>query len=146
MDWRLNYLNVRKVTKYLRFVIDRGGIQPNIDKVEVIRAITKPWTVRKVRGFIGVIGYYKRFIPAFWRLATLLIAFSEQKIVSDLLILWRSNWQLFFYWLTQTWTSRWSWTLSNQCIRVCLLEKDSFVLGIPEEIPIYFLSHRLSPT
>ena len=39
---------------------------------------------------------------------------------------------------------------SDQCIGACLTqlcpEKEGPVPGIPEEIPIYFLSHKLSPT
>ena len=58
---------MKKETKYLGFVIDESGVHPVIDKVEVIRAMPEPRTVREVRGFIGAIGYYRRFIPAFFK-------------------------------------------------------------------------------
>ena len=39
---------------------------------------------------------------------------------------------------------------SNRCIGAVLMQpcpdKDGLVLGVPEEVPIYFLSHRLSET
>ena len=39
---------------------------------------------------------------------------------------------------------------SNQCIGACLTqpcpERDGPIPGVPEEVPIYFLSHKLSPT
>ena len=39
---------------------------------------------------------------------------------------------------------------SDQCIDACLTqpcpERDGPILGVPEEVPIYFLSHKLSPT
>ena len=38
----------------------------------------EPKTVRQVRGFIGAIGYYRRFIPAFSRIATPLIALTKK--------------------------------------------------------------------
>lgn len=34
-----------------------------MEKVEVIRAVPEPKTVRRVRDFIGAIGCYRRFIP-----------------------------------------------------------------------------------
>ena len=71
-------------------VCNRRGMKPDIDKVEVIKALPKPTMVRQVRGFIGAIGYYRRFIPAFSHLAGLLIALtlkyaSGWKTVSELL-------------------------------------------------------------
>ena len=42
-------------TKYLGFVINKTGIKPDLDKVEVIRAMPEPKTVRQVHGFIGAI-------------------------------------------------------------------------------------------
>ena len=52
--------------------VNKKGIKPDDDKVEVIRSMPEPKTVRQVRGFIGAIGYHRRFIPAFSRIATLL--------------------------------------------------------------------------
>ena len=47
---------MKKEIKYLGFGIDESGIYPDIDKVEVIRAMPELRTVREVRGFIGAIG------------------------------------------------------------------------------------------
>ena len=69
---------LREKTKYLGFVINKDGIKTDVDKVEVIRAIPAPKTVRDIRGFIGVIGYYRRFIPAFSRLAGSLISLTKK--------------------------------------------------------------------
>lgn len=41
--------------KYLGFVINGDGIKPNMDKVEAIRAMPEPKTVRQVRNFIKAI-------------------------------------------------------------------------------------------
>ena len=43
-------------TKYPGFVINKKGIKPDDDKVEVIHSMPEPKTVRQVRGFIGAIG------------------------------------------------------------------------------------------
>ena len=48
-------------TKYPGFVITKKIIKPDDNKVEVIGSLQEPKTVRQVRGFIGAIGYYRRF-------------------------------------------------------------------------------------
>ena len=58
---------VKDETKYLGFVKNKTGIRPNLDKVEVIRAMPEPKTVREVCGFVGAIGYHRHFAPAFSR-------------------------------------------------------------------------------
>ena len=78
--------------KYLGFVINKKGIKPDDDKVEVIRSVPEPKTVRRVRGFIGAIGYYQRFIPAFSRIATPLIALTEKGARFK----WTDDWQQSF--------------------------------------------------
>lgn len=63
---------------YLGFIINRKGIKPDLNKVKVIREMSEPKTVRQVRGCIGAIGYYRRFIRAFSILATPLIALAKK--------------------------------------------------------------------
>ena len=69
---------LREKTKYLGFVINNDGIKTDVDKVEVIRAMSAPKTVREIKGFIESIGYYRRFIPAFSRLAGPLISLTKK--------------------------------------------------------------------
>ena len=42
--------------------IERGGVRPEISKVAAIRAMAQPRTKKDVRIFLGVTGYYRRFI------------------------------------------------------------------------------------
>ena len=65
-------------TKYLGFVMNKKEIKPDDDKVKVIRSMPESRTVRQVRGFIGAIGYYQRFIPAFSRIAISPIALTKK--------------------------------------------------------------------
>ena len=69
---------LREETKYLGFVINKDGIKTDVDKVEVIGAMPAPKTVRESRGCVGTIGYYRRFIPAFSRLAGPLISLTKK--------------------------------------------------------------------
>lgn len=52
-------------TKYLGYVIGNGGIQTDPDKVDSIVNWPVPKSVRQVRGFLGLAGWYRRFIENF---------------------------------------------------------------------------------
>ena len=43
---------------YLGFVISKDGIKPDSKKVEAIRDLPEPKSVREIRGFIGMCSYY----------------------------------------------------------------------------------------
>lgn len=66
---------LKEKTKYLGFIIDKGGVCPDLDKVKVIRAMLELKTVRQ---FISTIGYCRWFIPAFSRLLGPLIALNKK--------------------------------------------------------------------
>lgn len=50
---------------YLRFVIDKNGLCPQDPKVEAINKMSTPANKRDVQVFLGMIGYYQRFVPNF---------------------------------------------------------------------------------
>ena len=49
---------------YLGHVVGRGGVvRPELSKLEAIQAFSQPATKKQVRAFLGIIGYYRKFIP-----------------------------------------------------------------------------------
>ena len=50
--------------------ISRKGLEMDIDKVRAILALLAPTCVREVRGFLGCVGYYRRFIESYAKQAT----------------------------------------------------------------------------
>ena len=54
---------------YLGHIVDRGVIRPELSKVEAIQAFSQPATKKQVRAFLGIIGYYRKFIPNYSALA-----------------------------------------------------------------------------
>jgi hypothetical protein len=44
--------------KYLGYMLTRGGIKPQIKKVQAILAIKPPNNVKKLRHFLGIVQYY----------------------------------------------------------------------------------------
>ena len=55
----------QKEVQYLGFVIGFGKIKPQLGKVEAIHAFPVPTTKKKVRGFVGLVGWYRKFVPHF---------------------------------------------------------------------------------
>ncbi|KAL4366463.1 hypothetical protein GQ457_05G035950 [Hibiscus cannabinus] len=56
--------------EYLGHVISEKGLAVEQGKVEAIRKWPEPKRIKEVRGFLGLIGYYRRFIRGFTSLAT----------------------------------------------------------------------------
>lgn len=55
----------------------KDGVKPDMDVVEVMRAMPDLKTLKQVKGFTGVI-HYSRFIPAFSRLAASLLQVTKK--------------------------------------------------------------------
>ena len=56
--------------EFLGFSIFRKGISPIPAKVEAIEKIKTPESLRDIQCFLGMIGYYQRFVPHFAGIAT----------------------------------------------------------------------------
>jgi Reverse transcriptase (RNA-dependent DNA polymerase) len=50
-------------TEFLGFTLCREGIRPQEKKVEAIKALKTPKNVKQVRSILGLVNYYKQFIP-----------------------------------------------------------------------------------
>lgn len=70
---------------YLGYVLGGGSIRPQVDKVQAILSCPLPSTKKRVCSFLGMAGWYRRFIPNFSSTATVLTDLtkknSPQKVV-----------------------------------------------------------------
>ena len=55
--------------KYLGHIVTSEGIKPNPEKIETIKNYPIPKSVKEIRGFIGLVGYYRKFIKDFAKIA-----------------------------------------------------------------------------
>jgi len=53
----------KKTIKFLGYEVSETGTRPLPQKVEAIRNLKKPQTVKQLRQFLGMINFYRRFIP-----------------------------------------------------------------------------------
>ena len=56
---------LRKEVTYLGHVISRDGVKPDSKKVEAVRKFPRPKSAKNIKQFLGLAGYYRRFIPNF---------------------------------------------------------------------------------
>ena len=65
---------------YLGHVVNREGVQTDPSTVERVKAWPTPRNAREVRGFLGLAGYYRRFVSNFAHLATPLHRLTSKKM------------------------------------------------------------------
>lgn len=60
---------LRKEVAYLGHVIGSDGVKPDPAKVKAVTNFPQPRNAKNIKQFLGLVGYYRRFIPSFSKLA-----------------------------------------------------------------------------
>ncbi len=68
----------KEETCYLGHVLGHGVIRPQVGKVEAIKQAGRPTTKKRVRAFLGLVGWYRRFIPNFSKRALALTELTKK--------------------------------------------------------------------
>ncbi len=101
-DWQLHMVHLREVlralrgagltanpkkcavgrveVRYLGFHLGHGQVRPQIDKTAAIAACPRPKTKKEVRQFLGLAGYYRRFIPDYSELTSPLTDLAKKEV------------------------------------------------------------------
>ena len=70
----------KKHIQYLGHLVSGEGIEPLPEKLEAVRKMPPPTTPREVRQFLGLVGYYRKFVPKFADIARPLTNLTKQDI------------------------------------------------------------------
>ena len=138
-------------TSYLGYRLTKDGIKPEDDKVKAIRELDPPTSKKQVRSFIGSCSYYRKFLPNFSGIAKPLIDLTKKNTRFK----WEESHQRAFDFLKESLTEipflaypdvNKPYVLycdaSDLCVGACLTQRSDE----GEEMPVYFISHKLSDT
>lgn len=75
---------MHKEVAYLGHIISNKGISPNPDKIKALENYPTPQNPKQIKQFLGLIGYYRRFIKDFSKFAKPLTSLLKK----DTLFLW----------------------------------------------------------
>ena len=65
---------------FLGHVVSREGVQVDPSKVEAVQKWPRPTTVTEIRSFLGLAGYYRRFVKDFSRMAVPLTKLTQKNV------------------------------------------------------------------
>ena len=78
--------------QYLGHLISSNGMQPLPEKLESIKNMSAPWSTKEVKQFLGLAGYYCKFVPQFSDLSRPLTRLTRK----DILFKWTKECQACF--------------------------------------------------
>ena len=77
----------QKLIQYLGHVVSGEGIHTDPDKINAVASLQDPKNVEKVRLFLGLAGYYRKFIPNFATIPAPLVNLTKKNTK----FLWRDD-------------------------------------------------------
>ena len=88
----------RKEIHYLGHLISSEGIHPLPEKLDTIRNMPRPKTPKEIKQFLGLCGYYRKFVPRFSDIAQPLSKLTAH----DAVFVWCEQCELSFQMLKDT--------------------------------------------
>ena len=73
----------KKHIQYLGHLVSEKGFEPLPEKLESIRKMPAPRTAKEVKQFLGLIGYYRKFVPCFVDISRLLTKLTHHNVVFE---------------------------------------------------------------
>jgi hypothetical protein len=77
---------------FLGHVINKEGARPDPGKIDAVRWFLKPMTITSVRSFLGLTGYYCKYIRGYSRIASPLFELTKK----DVVFIWNQDCQRAF--------------------------------------------------
>ena len=77
-DSKYNYFKAH--VQYLEHLVSGKGIKPLPEKLESIKKMPAPTTPKEIKQFLGLVGYYRKFIPRFADIARPMTNLTKQDV------------------------------------------------------------------
>ena len=74
---------LKKHIQYLGHIVSGKGIKPILEKLSTIQQMPHPYTPKEVKQFLGLVGYYRKFIPHYADIARPLHALTRKDTVFE---------------------------------------------------------------
>ena len=74
---------LKKHIQYLGHIVSGEGIKPIPEKLSVIKQMPRPYTPKEVKQFLGLVGYYRKFMPHYADIARPLHALTRKGTVFE---------------------------------------------------------------
>lgn len=141
----------RQEAGYLGYHLGNGQLRPQVDKVEAIRRSPRPRTKKEVRSFLGLVGWYRRFVPNFASIAVPLTDLLSKSVSNP--VPWTEDCETAFNTLKEKMCSS-PVLQSPDFSQRFLVQVDASATGIGavlaqgssgEEKPVVYLSRKLLP-
>ncbi|KAM4549940.1 uncharacterized protein V3H82_019144 [Fundulus diaphanus] len=141
----------KEEAQYLGYRLGRGEVRPQVDKVDAIRSCPRPRTKKEVRSFLGLAGWYRRFVPQFATIAAPLTALTEKAQRNP--VVWSEDCETAFQTLKTCLCSS-PVLRSPDFNQRFLVQTDASAVGLGavlaqgdpgEERPVLYLSRKLLP-
>lgn len=71
---------LRKEVGYLGHIISSEGVKPNPEKVQAVKEFPIPKSCKDIKSFLGLAGYYRRFIPNFSKITKPLTSLLKKDV------------------------------------------------------------------
>ena len=137
---------------YLGHIVGNGEVRPEQSKLQAVKEFPVPATKKEIRAFLGLTGYYRKFIPDYAKIAAVLTDLTKKSAPNK--IVWTAECDMAFRSLQEALGSS-SVLRSPDFDRTFILQTDASNRGVGAvlsqldddgtERPVAFYSRKLLP-
>jgi len=75
---------MKKETEFLGHILTKEGIKPNPNKIAIIEKLLLPRTEKQIKSFLGITGYYRKFIKDYAKVAQPITKYLKKNVKINL--------------------------------------------------------------
>lgn len=71
---------MKKETEFLGHILTKNSLKPNPDKIKVIEKLEIPRTTKQIKSFLGITGYYRKFVKDYAKIAQPITKYLKKNV------------------------------------------------------------------